>query len=143
MDEKYSEEGFPLGETEDHRRIVFTGKDVREIQLAKAAVRAGIETLLLRYGITKEEVSRVFLAGGFGYKLNKDKAITLGLLPEEFRSKIEPVGNSSLSGAIRYLREGRKEEILKELCGRSREINLSADRDFNEFYMEYMMFGEE
>ena len=73
LDEDYFDDGFPLAKTPDGKEIVFTQKDVREIQLAKAAVRAGVETLLLRYGIKKEEVSKVYLAGGFGYKLEYRK----------------------------------------------------------------------
>lgn len=143
MEERYFEEGYPLARTEDQRTIVFTRKDVREIQLAKAAIRAGVETLLLRYGIQKEEVSKVFLAVGFGCRLDKEKAVAIGLLPEEFRDKIETVGNSSLCGAMRYLREETMDSSLETIVANASEINLSADHDFNEFYMEYMMFGEE
>lgn len=143
MEEKYFAKGFPLSETEDHRSIMFTNKDIREIQLAKAAVRAGLETLLLRYGVKKEDVSHVFLAGGFGYKLNKEKAIAIGLIPEVFRDKIKTVGNSSLSGAIKYLRNESSTSDMEKLIKNASEISLAADHDFNEFYMEYMMFGEE
>ena len=143
MDEEYFDDGFPLAQTEDGRTIVFTAKDVREIQLAKAAVRAGVEILLLRYGIEKEQVSRVYLAGGFGYKLDKDKAIAIGMLPGEFRDRIEAVGNSSLSGAVKYLKDAEGKNTLSRLAAVSSEVNLSKDKDFNEFYMDNMMFGEE
>ena len=143
MDEEFFENGFPLALTEDGKTIVFTQKDVRELQLAKAAVRAGVETLLLRYGAEKDQISKVYLAGGFGCKLDKDKAIAIGMLPEEFRDRIEPVGNSSLSGVVHYLKDEEGENILRELVDRSLEINLSADKDFNEFYLDHMMFEEE
>ncbi len=143
MDEEYFDAGFPLAETEDGRSIVFTRKDVREIQLAKAAVRAGVETLLLRYGVEKEQVARVYLAGGFGYKLDRDKAIAIGMLPGEFRDRIETVGNSSLSGAVRYNKDIEGETVLRHIVEISSEVNLSADKDFNEFYMDYMMFDIE
>lgn len=140
MDEEYFEDGFPLAKTEDGRTIVFTSKDVREIQLAKAAIRAGAETLILRYGVKKEQIARVYLAGGFGYKLDKNKAIAIGMLPEEFGGRIETVGNSSLSGAAAYLKKEDGETHIKQLIETSAEINLSADKEFNEFYMDYMMF---
>ena len=143
MVKEYFETGFPLAETEDGRSITFTVKDVREIQLAKAAVRAGAETLILRYGIEKDKISRVYLAGGFGYKLNKEKALAIGLLPPELGDRIEAVGNSSLSGAVKYLRDKDGEMILKHLAEISEEVNLSADKKFNEFYMDYMMFDGE
>lgn len=143
LDEDYFDDGFPLAKTPDGREIVFTQQDVREIQLAKAAIRAGVETLVLRYGITKEQVKKVYVAGGFGYKLDKEKAIAIGMLPEEFADKIETVGNSSLAGARQYLRDADGEERLSRIVETSEEIGLSTDKDFNEFYMDGMMFGEE
>lgn len=140
LDEDYFDDGFPLAETEDGRTIAFTRKDVREIQLAKAAVRAGAETLILRYGISKDQIAKVYLAGGFGYKLNKNKAIAIGLLPPELGDRIEAVGNSSLAGAAGYLRDPEGESKLKHLVEISEEVSLSTDKDFNEFYMDYMMF---
>ena len=126
--------------TDDGRTIVFTRKDVREIRLAKAAIRAGAETLMLRYGVKKEQIARVYLAGGFGYKLDKEKAIAIGMLPAEFRDRIDTVGNSSLSGAAAYLKNSDGEAALGQLIIMSSEINLSSDKEFNEFYMDYMMF---
>lgn len=140
LDEDYFDDGFPLAKTPDGKEIVFTQKDVREIQLAKAAVRAGVETLLLRYGIKKEEVSKVYLAGGFGYKLNTDKAIAIGMIPEEWADRIVAVGNSSLSGACKYLKDENGDKTIEKLVSISEEINLSADKEFNEFYMNEMFF---
>lgn len=140
MDDAYFEDGFPLAQTEDGQTITFTRKDVREIQLAKAAIRAGAETLMLRYGVPKEQISKVYLAGGFGYKLDIEKAIFIGMLPEEFRGRIEAVGNSSLAGAQAFLKAADGKQALQHIVEISKEINLSSDRDFNEFYMDYMMF---
>ena len=89
------------------------------------------------------QVKKVYVAGGFGYKLDKEKAIAIGMLPEEFADKIETVGNSSLAGARQYLRDGEGETRLGEIVEKSEEIGLSTDKDFNEFYMDGMMFGEE
>ena len=143
LDEEYFEQGFPLAKNSEGKEIVFIQKDVREIQLAKAAVRAGVETLLLRYGIEKEEVSKVYLAGGFGYKLDTSKAIAIGMLPEEFKDRIEAVGNSSLAGAVKYLSDPDREKEIRRLVDISEEIGLSSDKDFNEFYMDAMFFEEE
>lgn len=140
LDDDYFDDGFPLAVTPQGEQIVFTQKDVREIQLAKAAVRAGVETLILRYGIEKEQVAKVYLAGGFGYRLDTEKAIAIGMLPEEFAGRITAVGNSSLAGAAKYLKEADGAAKLQKLVQISEEIGLSADKDFNEFYMESMMF---
>ena len=134
------EDGFLLGTTPDGEEILFTGKDVREVQLAKAAVRAGVETLMLRYGITCDEVDKVYLAGGFGLKINQEKAIIIGMLPEEFRGKIEAVGNSSLKGAVKYLLDETIRSRADRIVRLSEEVSLSMDKDFNELYMEHMFF---
>lgn len=138
LDDEYFDDGFPLAVTENGEEIVFTQKDVREIQLAKAAVRAGIETLFLRYGITKDQVAHVYLAGGFGYKLDCEKAIEIGMIPAEFADKVEAVGNSSLGGAMKCLLSEDGWKRMERIGRESDEINLSADKDFNQFYMDYM-----
>ena len=138
LDDEYFDDGFPLAVTDNGEEIVFTQQDVREIQLAKAAVRAGIETLFLRYGIKKEQVSHVYLAGGFGFKLDCEKAIEIGMIPAEFADKVEAVGNSALGGAIKCLLSEDGWKRMEQIGGNSDEINLSADKDFNQFYMDYM-----
>lgn len=143
LDEEYFEEGFPLAVTPDGGHIVFTQKDVREIQLAKSAVRAGVETLIRRYGVTYDDIDHVYLAGGFGFQMNRDAAVAVGLFPEELKEKITAVGNSSLAGAVRVLREENWEKTLHQLVGAATEIALSNDADFNELYMMHMMFDEE
>lgn len=140
LEEEYFQEGFPLGTTEDARQITFTQKDIRELQLAKAAIRAGIETLMLRYGITPEQVGRVYIAGGFGYHLDAEKAIAIGMLPEAFANRTRAVGNSSLAGAAAYLRDEKGAAAIRDLLKVSEEISLSLDEDFNDLYMEAMMF---
>ena len=139
LEEEYFEDGFPVAETEEGKSIVFTQGDIRELQLAKAAVRAGIEVLLKRYGVCKEQVTEVYVAGGFGYGLNIDKAIAIGMLPEEFREKITAVGNSCIAGVGRFLQEG-SEEAVYTLVRDAEEINLAMDAEFQNCYMEAMMF---
>lgn len=143
LEDPYFEEGYPLAQTEEGETIVFTQKDVRELQLAKSAIRAGLETLLLRYGVEKEDVSKVYIAGGFGFQLNLEKAISIGMLPGEFAGKMETIGNSSLAGAVSYLEDPLSEQKIDQICAASTEIPLSGDKDFNQLYMEYMFFGDD
>ena len=141
LDDDYFDDGYPLAKGVDNEDIVFTQQDIREIQLAKAAIRAGIETLILRYGISKDDISNVYIAGGFGVKLDCKKAIQIGMIPKEFEYKIKAIGNSSLSGAVKCLLN--KTDGLKRcsyISDNSKEINLSSDKDFNNFYMEHMYF---
>jgi len=143
LEEEYFENGFPIAQNAEGKTIVFTQKDVREIQLAKSAVRAGLETLLLRYGVTKEQIDQVYLAGGFGYYLKIDKAVQIGMLPAELEQKTIAVGNTSLSGAVQFLlHEEEAKSILTELAEKGEEIQLSSDRNFNDLYMDNMMFGD-
>lgn len=142
LDEDYFDDGYELTRTPEGEPIAFTQKDVREIQLAKSAVRAGVETLLLRYGASYEDIDTVYLAGGFGYKIDLNKAVGIGLLPAELQGKIVAVGNSSLGGALASLSREDAWKRMEQIVAASEEIPLSTDKDFNQFYMDYMFFEE-
>lgn len=139
LDELWFEEGFPLDE---ERNIRFCQKDIRELQLAKSAVRAGLETLILQYGISYEEIEKIYVAGGFGHQLDMKKAVDIGLFPAECADKIEAVGNTSLRGAVKYLLHPEAGEEIGRIIENTREVSLSDSREFQEFYMDYMYFGE-
>ncbi len=130
----FFEEGYKLADG-----IYFTQKDVREMQLAKSAVRAGVETLLKRFGAEYKDIAAVYLAGGFGYRIDCAKAARIGMLPEELSDRITAVGNSSLYGAVRYIAD-RDEARIRRIVGMSDEIALSEDKYFNEQYIENMYF---
>lgn len=142
LDQEYEDGGFPLATTPEGEAVTFTQRDVREIQLAKSAVRAGVETLFLRYGISCDEVAAVYVAGGFGFHLDIGKAVDIGLLPEALRDKVHAVGNSSLQGAVGYLTKTAAPERLAQIIAVSEEVALAMDKDFNELYMEHMMFDD-
>lgn len=80
--------------------VLITQEAVRAVQLAKAAIAAGIETALDRYGISPDQVDRVILAGGFGYYLKPEDAVLIGLLPAEWEKKTAAGGNTALAGAL-------------------------------------------
>lgn len=135
--DEYSEYGFPFSRDGRYR---FTQEDVRQVQLAKAAVRAGIETLIERYGCEKEDIKNIYLSGGFSRGINIASAVIIGLLPEEFRGKTICSGNTALMGAVKYLLSPDGDENLaaiRELC---REIQLADDGIFNEKFMDSMTF---
>ena len=140
LDDEYFDDGFELAKTPEGEPISFTQQDIREIQLAKSAVRAGLETLLLRYGVTYDDIEKVFLAGGFGYRIDLEKTIGIGLIPEELRDKIEAVGNSSLGGAGKFLMEADAQERINKMMEECAEVALSTDKDFIQFYTDYMFF---
>lgn len=140
LDEDYFDDGFPMGVTPEGKELFFEQSDVRQLQLAKAAVRGGVETLMLRYGVTSDDIDKVYLAGGFGVHLNVDKALTIGLLPEEMDGKIEAVGNTSLLGAICYGSQENGSERIDHILECASEIDLSSDKAFQEFYVDAMFF---
>ena len=121
----------------------FLAADVRQLQLAKAAVAAGIAVLLKNAGITAEDVEEVCIAGGFGSRLDPQSAITVGMLPEEWNGRIVPLGDTALLGASMALlsREDREELFyVRESC---RYLELSGNADFNRLFPEKMLFCEE
>jgi len=129
---------YPI--TED---VYFSAKDVREIQLAKAAVRAGIDTLLHELNANEEDVQNVYLAGGFGNYMDKDSAVRIGLIPSVLRDKIVPIGNAAGSGAIQLLLDDAAQLELQGLRAKITYFELSANPFFQGAYVEQMMFPEE
>ncbi|WP_346697526.1 ASKHA domain-containing protein [Catenibacillus scindens] len=140
LDEDYFDIGVKIADGPGEEPITFTQKDIREIQLAKAAVRAGINVLLKRYGTNGADLAKVYLAGGFGFRLNIDKAVAIGLLPESFSGKITVVGNASLKGARMCLLDENLIGRAWKMAGDTQEISLGNDGDFNEYFMEAMYF---
>ena len=122
--------------------IYFTPKDLREIQLAKSAMRSGIEILLDIAKLDYNQITKIYLAGGFGHKVNPQSAANIGLFPASVLQKIKTVGNTSLAGAISVLLSHEAEEEAVLIAKKAEEVNLASHIKFNEFFMEYMMFGE-
>ncbi|MBR5733496.1 MAG: DUF4445 domain-containing protein, partial [Lachnospiraceae bacterium] len=121
-------------------KVTFTQKDIRELQLAVAAVRGGIETLLEEYGAEAEAIKHVFIAGGFGTELDPGKAAVIGLLPAALKDRCESVGNSSLNGVIKYASDPDGAEALDNIVKVSREIVLADSEVFKAHFMEHMNF---
>ena len=120
--------------------ISFSDKDIREVQLAKSAVRSGLDTLIHEYGISYNDISKLYLAGGFGQKINLEKAAGIGLLPKELISKAEAVGNSSLSGAIMACFDKNAAERFCRVVRISREVSLSESKIFQQLFIDNMFF---
>jgi len=110
--------------------IVLTQKDIREVQLAKGAIRAGITCLLKQGEITFEELDRVILAGAFGNYINKKSALRIGMLPQLPLKKIISVGNAAGSGASMALLSIKEKEKAHEIVEKAIHVELSAHPDF-------------
>lgn len=138
--EPYFHKGFPLASTLDYQRITLSQQDIREIQMAKSAIRAGIESLIERSGISRQRIHQVFLAGGFGYYLDPQKAAVIGLLPADLAERTTAVGNTSLKGAIGLLTGAVTLEELQAIAAGAEEIVLGNDEAFQRLYIDYLNF---
>ncbi len=131
---------FVLVFKEEGEDIVLTQKDIREVQLAKGAIHAGIRVLLKELDSSVEEVEKLIIAGAFGNFINKESAITIGLLPSVNPELIESVGNSAGAGTSMVLMSKEKEEMVKAIPGLVEHVELSYSQEFQDEYMKAMAF---
>jgi uncharacterized 2Fe-2S/4Fe-4S cluster protein (DUF4445 family) len=120
--------------------ITLSQKDVRQVQLAKGAVRAGIDTLLRLGEMTPEDVDRVLIAGSFGYHLRPQNLIYLGLLPAAFAGKIEFVGNTSKTGAQAFLLDRVAREEMARVVEATPTADLAHAPNFEQTFVEALAF---
>jgi len=132
----YLEENFSIGDS----KIVITPEDIRAIQLAKAAIAAGIDTLLHACGIEADAVEAFYIAGGFGSYIRCDSAVRIGLIPEAVAKKVVAIGNAAGNGAAMILQSTDCLKKSEEIAKTARTVDLSQDAYFMERYMEQMMF---
>lgn len=131
----YFDTGYELAE-----KVKFTQNDIRELQMAKAAIRAGVDILVKKAGIVFDEVDDCYLAGGFGTKIDITKAVGIGLIPKELEVKTIPVGNTVLAGTKEVLLGRISKEELEKIQTMAEVINLAEENDFEELYLSYMDF---
>lgn len=127
---------FPIGES----GVYITQKDVREIQLAKSAIASGIESLLDRAGLKPAQISRVFVAGGFGACIDVKNACRIGLLPQEFLPLAIPAYNTSLAGASMLLLNRHCFNRIDNITRQCRLVELACNSYFEERFVENMLF---
>jgi uncharacterized 2Fe-2S/4Fe-4S cluster protein (DUF4445 family) len=130
-------------ETQTGSPIVLTQRDIRELQLATGAIRAGIAILLRNGSVAPEELDRVLVAGAFGNYIRCENAQRMGLLPAQVeRARIQFVGNTSLAGARLVATSLRARELAEQLRQRTRHIDLACDPNFQMEFAEAMFFPE-
>lgn len=120
--------------------IVITQHDIRQIQLAKGAVRSGIEVLLRETGIKAEELDQIMVAGQFGAFLSEDSLVETGILPREARGKICYMGNTSKSGAYMALLSEKCRLEAEELTGDMEYVELAGTTDYERIFAESLKF---
>lgn len=120
--------------------VFLTQKDIRQVQLAKGAVRSGIEFLMRSKEVVADKVNKVLIAGSFGYHLRTKSLINIGLLPKEFNEKIDFVGNTSKSGGHAFLVNKNYRLEMEELAGKIEVVELSKGKDFDKIFIKCLSF---
>lgn len=132
-----------------NRRFTITGNvylsqaDIRAIQLAKSAIRTGMEILLESQNVGHEEIDRVYLAGAFGNAVDLDACIRIGLFPRSSKSKITMVGNAASTGAIMLMKDTNIKERLNEIISSISVLDLSKNTRFFDSFLEHIDFPNE
>jgi uncharacterized 2Fe-2S/4Fe-4S cluster protein (DUF4445 family) len=121
-------------------KIYVTQKDIREIQNAKAAISAGITTLMKKYGITAGDISKIYLAGGFGNYINVTSALRIGLLPKIDEENVKASGNTAGAGAVMCLLSRKQIEKAEQIKQKVEYIELTMDPGFTDEYIDSMIF---
>jgi|WetSurMetagenome_2_1015567.scaffolds.fasta_scaffold00334_23 uncharacterized 2Fe-2S/4Fe-4S cluster protein (DUF4445 family) len=128
------------GSTATRRNITVSPADIRQIQLAKAALAAGIRILLNTAGVSIENIEHLFLAGAFGSLMNVKNAAAIGLIPRQLKEKAVPLGNAAGAGARNAVRSARFITRITKVAALSRYVELSGREDFNEEFVKAMGF---
>lgn len=131
---------FILVYKEDGEDIVVTQKDIREVQLAKGAVAAGIAIMLNRMGKKTEDIHKIIIAGAFGNFIHKESAVTIGLIPSMPMNKILSAGNTAGAGVSMALMSDGEMELAKSVPNRVEHIELASCSDFQDEYMKALAF---
>ena len=120
--------------------IYLSQDDVRQFQLAKAAIAAGVEALAAHCGVKMDEIENVFLAGGLGYYMSPARAARTGLISPALLSRTQIVGNTALAGARLCLLNEEKQTEIDALCKETETVELSFSSVFSQAYIENMGF---
>lgn len=121
--------------------IFLTQEDIRQLQLAKGAIRAGIELLAQQMGITPEQIDRVYLAGAFGSFMDVHSACRIGLLPPQLAGKITAVGNAAGSGAKLLAMDENALRRAQQLVEQIEFVELAALPNFPKTFARQMGFA--
>ena len=130
-------------ESESGSCIYLSQKDVREVQLAKAAMAAGIALMLEHLGRKEEDIQKVLIAGAFGNYMSPASACAIGLIPAVLLPKIEAVGNAAGAGALMCALNEQCFRRSAAMAARTEFIELASDPNFQDRFVEELMFPEE
>jgi uncharacterized 2Fe-2S/4Fe-4S cluster protein (DUF4445 family) len=121
-------------------RLALTQQDIRDIQLAVAAVRSGVQLMLREFRLKVSDLDRILVAGAFGNSLDIGHAVALGLLPDVPAGKTAFIGNASLAGARLLLISRPARAVAEALAGRIAHVSLATRPDFQEEFVQALEF---
>ncbi len=122
--------------------VYLTQKDVGEVQLAKAAIAAGIRLLMEELAVTEEAIEKVYLAGAFGNYMNPKSAAVIGMLPYSLSDRILPVGNAAGEGAKLALLNAKERREMDDLVQNIGFVELAVSPEFQDCFVEELLFPE-
>ena len=122
--------------------VALTQQDIRAVQLAKAAMAAGVAALLHSAGCREQDVSAVHVAGGFGSHLNIGSAAAIGLISPGLAPRVRVIGNAALDGAAMLLMDASLRQKLRTLAAQAKHVRLDGNPFFRDRYVEEMLFPE-
>jgi len=132
-----------VSQTGHGHAVVVTRKDIHEIQLAKSAIRSGIEVLLQNAGLGYEAIEEFIVAGAFGTYLDLRSAIRIGMFPPLPLDRFQQVGNAAGVGAKQMLLSTDQRREAEEIASRIQYIELTAQGGFTPLFMKYLSFNGE
>ncbi|MBI4553328.1 MAG: DUF4445 domain-containing protein [Candidatus Latescibacteria bacterium] len=135
-----NERHFLIAHSETGQLITLTQRDIRELQVAKAAIRSGIDALLATAGLRPTDISTLYLAGGFGSYLNKDHAVRLGMIPEMPLDRIRFIGNAAAVGAKLVLISQEMRRRAQRVARTTEHLQIAETADFQSRFAEAMLF---
>lgn len=130
----------PVEGNVSERDLFLTQKDIREVQLAKAAIRAGIKLLQNKIGLEDSDIKQILLAGAFGNYIRKESALRIGLLPDVPPECIHFVGNAACSGAQMLLLSSHCRTTAKQLARKIEYVEIAHEPDFQAVFADSMSF---
>ena len=130
----------PAAQTGIKRNLEVTRKDIHEIQLAKSAIRAGIEVLLQESGLTYSDLNEFIVAGAFGTYLDLRSAIRIGMFPPLSLEKFHQVGNAAGVGAKQMLLSVKKRREAEQLQNRLKYLELATNKNFMDLFVKKLGF---
>ncbi len=120
--------------------VFITPQDIRQIQLAKSAICAGIETILAKNNINIEDIKTLYIAGSLGNNADINNCKKIGLIPYIDNKRIKMIGNAALNGACMILKDEKMKEKARDIANNSKAYDLSLTGEFSQKYIENMMF---